>query len=197
MSDFRFGEKQDQKTCLVRKTENKRIKGQVVHGIKSLSQDKQRWDVYTTSVRNAHWVILKTWRTPHNSLFGRTVLKLQDVWHNWNLPGKQWNNIKHSHEFPERPLESNTAPTEKYWHSSTVGLILALRTQRPWEVKWLHSQQVTDSDTAGFRMRLIIHTHPLIPTPRSDFSLWPSAIIIPLKMETPVSRWPHTSCILP
>ena len=24
MSDFRFGEKQDQKTCLVRKTENKR-----------------------------------------------------------------------------------------------------------------------------------------------------------------------------
>lgn len=156
-----------------------------------------------TSFRNAHWVILKTRRTPRNSLFGRTVLKLQDVWHNWNLPGKQWNNIKHSHEFPKRPLESNTAPAEKYWHSSTVPLIRALRTQRPCEGNWLHSQQVTDNDTAGFRMRLIIHTHTPIPTPKSDFHSRPLQSSSPLKSKhlchadpTPPVSFPNPVCWL-
>ena len=85
-----------------------------------------------------------------------------------------WQTMKqHTPTNFQNPLDSNTAPTEKSWHSSTAPLILALRTQRPWEViilpagywqrhSWFQNEIYNPhTHTPSLLLNQIFHSRPL------------------------------------
>lgn len=122
-----------------------------------------------TSFRSAHCVILKSEKIPGNFFFWQTCV--ETIGHLTGLePALQ---TMRQHKTPPRiskmPLREQHCP---HWEVDTIQLSsLSFRFREHTEVQWLHSQQVTDGDTAGF----IITTRAHARTPTGAGARAPSS----------------------